>query len=145
MIKVKGPEIQLEGTFQDLLKEAARAVHAIAKAMENELSEEFEYDEAVEYLVEEIALLKKLDISDDDLLPQEIEKEFFKQLDELRAEEGDSENWIEYTSGVTTIDTSVKNPIQSSLKGFHMDPRTSNTLDIDDLRAIGKAKKKKKK
>jgi hypothetical protein len=145
MIHIDGPEIKLEGNFSGLLKEISRALHAIATAMVKEIDDpEFEYDHAIEYVLNEIDMLKEFVGSNEALLPKDVLKAFFKKLEKYRIEKGDSPSWVEYSAG-KEFNPNKKTTMKSMMKNFSIDPRTEDSLDINDLKAIKKAKKKKKK
>jgi hypothetical protein len=62
MINVNGIEIAIEGDFGTLIKEVARAAHAVSKAasdkFEKETEGEVNYDHIVEMILEDLAHLK---------------------------------------------------------------------------------------
>jgi len=144
MLQINGFEIKLEGTFGDLIKEAARLIHHLAQAIEKEIdSDDATYEEAIKMIISELALLKKFDFTETNVFSEELEIDFLKKLEEYRKAKGDSPEWIEYDSG-NPFKKYSKNPIQESLKGF-IDPRFSEEIDINEMEVEEKPKKKKKK
>jgi hypothetical protein len=148
MIRIDGIEIAMEGSFGTLIREAARAVHTVAKAASEKFKEdgdEVDYNMVVEYILEELSKLKAFDKDDDSVidLPKEIEEDFFKQLREVRESNGHKPNFIDYDTQKPDPNAGKK-IIESAIKDVFLDPR-GNTLDLEDLKAIKKAGKKKKK
>jgi hypothetical protein len=147
MIKIKGIEVSMEGSFGTLIKESARAVHMVAKAASEKFKDEGEqvdYNTVVEHVLEELAKLKQFDQSDEGtLIPEEMEIDFFDQLRDLRNKKGDDYGFIDYDTQRPEPDAGEK-IIKSAIKDVFIDPR-SDTLDIEDIKAIKKEKKKKKK
>ena len=121
MIKANGLEILLNGTFKELISEAARILHALASTAEKEL-ENVGYDEIIQHILIDLSALKEL--SNNDVIPEQLELEFHEQLEKYKNENSDNPDWIEFNSGNPF--TSKDNPIQASLKGFIMDPRIQN-------------------
>jgi hypothetical protein len=145
MIVVNGNEIKLEGSFGDLIKEVARAMHAIAKAVAKEIdSEDITYDDVIIQMLSDLATYKHFDTKNS-VVPQEIELKFMKDLEKYRKEKGHSPSWVEYHSGNPFI-SKKKNPIQESLKDFIIDPRLKEEFNLDEFeKDLEKPKKKKKK
>ena len=146
MLRINGPEIEMEGPFGDLINEVARLVHTVAKAaseqFEKETEGEINYDNIVELVLEELLRLKTFDANPDDI-PEEIMEDFKNELKEVRGSENGSESFIDYDSAKPAADAGSK-IIQSVIKGVFADTR-NGSLDIDDLKAINALKKKKKK
>jgi len=142
MIRIEGSEIRLEGTFETLLSETGKALFSIVQAMEKEI-DGFEFEEAIAFVLKEF---KDLRSSKHGLnqVPEEFIENFHKRFKKMKRKKDKIDNYIEYTSGIIDIDTSVRNPIQSALKGFSVDPRSADNIDIDDLKAIKRRKNGKK-
>jgi len=147
MIKIDGVEIAMEGSFGTLIREAARAIHTVAKAasekFKNDGEEEVDYNTVVEHVLEELATLKKFDVNGGSVeMPDGVEDDFFIQLQNEREKNSDKESFIDYDTQRPDPDAATK-IIKSVIKDVYIDPR-SETLDIEDLKAIKKAEKKKK-
>jgi len=138
MINATGSEVLLNGSFKDLISEAARILHALGNTADREL-DDVDYDEIIRHILIELAALKQFTGSNS--IPEELELEFFKQLEDYKREHGDDPDWIEFNSGNPFV--AKKNPIQTSLKGFIMDPRIQEEFDFSE-EDIEKPKKKKK-
>ncbi len=146
MLRIQGPEIEMEGSFGDMITEVARLMHAIAKEattkFEEETDGEVNYDHVVELILDELSKMKRFDENPDDI-PQEILDEFLKEAVETRKEGNHSGSFIDYYTGKPDENTG-RSIIQSVIKDVFNDTR-SGELDIDDLKAIKAANKKRKK
>jgi hypothetical protein len=148
MIKINGIEIAMEGDFGTLIKEVARAAHAVARAasdkFERETDGEVDYDHVVEMILEELAHLKRFDKSGSGMeMPDELEEDFYANLQKERQELKDAPSFIDFDTERPDPNAG-RNIIQSAIKDVFLDHRTDH-LDEEDLKAIKKAKKKKKK
>jgi len=128
MIHVDNHEIEMNGSFKRLLKEVAFALHTITNAVEQEL-DDVEYEEVIAHFMAELVALKKFAPTNNNVVPEDLELDFFKQLEDYRSHHGNDPDWVEYNSGNPF--KNKKNPIQSSLKGFIMDPRAQEEF-FDD-------------
>ncbi len=146
MLRIQGPEIEMEGSFGDMITEVARLMHAIAKEattkFEEETDGEVNYDHVVELILDELSKMKRFDENPDDI-PQEILDEFLKEAVETRKEGNHSGSFIDYYTGKPDENTG-RSIIQSVIKDVFNDTR-SGELDIDDLKAIKASNKKRKK
>lgn len=146
MLRIQGPEIEMEGSFGDMITEVARLMHAIAKEaavkFEEETDGEVNYDHVVELILDELSKMKRFDENPDDI-PQEILDEFLKEAVETRKEGNHSDSFIDYYTGKPNEGTG-RSIIQSVIKDVFNDTRNGE-LDIDDLKAIKAANKKRKK
>lgn len=141
MIKVDGIEIKMEGSFGELINEASRIMHAVAKAASDKFGEETDgevsYDHIVELMLEDLSKLKKFDTGDKVDLPNEIMDSFNAQLQEEQEFHKDNPSFVDFDTSRPSA-TAGKDIIQSVIKGVYNDPRSSDLIDIDDLKAIKK-------
>lgn len=143
MLKIQGPEIEMEGSFGDMINEVARLMHNIAKEAENQFKDDTEgevnYDHIIGMILEELARMKAIDANPGDI-PKEVMKDFYDELKTLREEESSSSSFIDFDSNRPT-GNEARNIIQSAIKDVFTDTRNGG-LDIDDIKAIRESEKK---
>ena len=138
MLKIDGPEINMEGPFHQLVKEVARLVHTISKTgaekfKEDTGSDSDGYTEVVELILDELAKLKKFDSGDIHQLPDDVAKDFDKQHRKELSQKPRREGFIDYDT--SRLDTKkARNLISGIIKDTFK----------EDAKAETKAKKKRK-
>jgi len=146
MIKIDGFEVAMEGSFGQLIKDAASAIHSVSKAASEKFKNEGgpSYDEVVEQILEELTNLKKYDIDGPSSFPVDAEKHFLRELKQLREEASEKglKSFLDFDTTRPDKDA-AKKIIRSAIDDVYLDPRAN--LDQKDISAISNAGKKKKK
>jgi hypothetical protein len=142
----------------DLISEGATLIDSLANTIADKTnSKEIDYDFVIQAMLVSLAQLTKIQKADN-TWPYEEEIDFRHELEELRAEHGSEKDFIDIdTSGTGSIISSPKKKAKEravegdvsgltgiqSMDDFIIDSRvSSDVLDLEDLKAIRRLKKK---